>query len=468
MAFSIRRRPTTCLLYLACFVGLWNRPMNAQQIAGIQSATQRVFVTSVTPVIGPGGLVGGVLVDAEGVVSRPDGEELASLQATRAAALQRQPAEITRPTAMRMISLKRLDESLERLIDLRQSPPEAMMFLAGLQRIEYVFADPDEGDVVLAGPAEGWRLNETGQVVGETTGLPVLRLDDLMEALRTSREARAEGISCSIEPSEEGLRRYAQLLRGRRVKFDPQTVRAIEKAMGTQEVSVTGVEADSHYARVMVAADFIMKRLAMGFEPSNLRELPSYLQMLRRQPLQPRIASPRWWMTVNYDALAHSPDGLAWQIRGPGLMTMTEDSFLDAGGKRTETGRANPDAQRWADGMTKRFAELTIAFPVFGELRNCFDLSVVAALIAKRDLYGASNCQLNVLLDRSRVRGPRFEVPQTVDSRASFVKARQGWVVSVSGGVDVDAWAVVEKTRETDSLEATYLRALERDDRWWW
>ena len=38
---------------------------------------------------------------------------------------------------------------------------------------------------------------------------------------------------------------------------------------GLDEVSeITGVPADSHFARVMVAADYLMKRLAMGLEPS--------------------------------------------------------------------------------------------------------------------------------------------------------------------------------------------------------
>jgi len=36
------------------------------------------------------------------------------------------------------------------------------VLLAGLQRIEYVFLAPDSKDIVLAGPAEGWRVNEQG------------------------------------------------------------------------------------------------------------------------------------------------------------------------------------------------------------------------------------------------------------------------------------------------------------------
>ena len=39
-------------------------------------------------------------------------------------------------------------------------------FLGGLQRIEYVLVYPDRQDIVLAGPGEGWMVDEMGTVVG--------------------------------------------------------------------------------------------------------------------------------------------------------------------------------------------------------------------------------------------------------------------------------------------------------------
>ena len=43
---------------------------------------------------------------------------------------------------------------------------EDMFNLAGLQKIEYVFFYPETGDIVIAGPAEGWTLGSDGAVVG--------------------------------------------------------------------------------------------------------------------------------------------------------------------------------------------------------------------------------------------------------------------------------------------------------------
>ncbi len=119
--------------------------------------------------------------------------------------------------------------------------------------------------------------------------------------------------------------------------------------------------------------------------------------------------------------------------------------------------------------MTEKFDELAIAFPVFGQLRNCVDLAVVAALISKRDLLGAADCRLDILLDRARLRGPQLEVPRSVDSRVSFVRSGKGWIVSVSGGVEIDPWSVLENVEQSESLDAPYHKALQRmPERWWW
>ena len=92
-----------------------------------------------------------------------------------------------------------------------QPIPDAVRFLAGLQRVKYVLVYPEKKDIVLAGPAEGWRVDTMGSVVGATSGRPVLTLDDLMVAMRVAESSNRSGISCSIDPTPEGLQRVQQL-----------------------------------------------------------------------------------------------------------------------------------------------------------------------------------------------------------------------------------------------------------------
>jgi len=60
---------------------------------------------------------------------------------------------------------------------------------------------------VLVGPAEGWKIDDHGALVGATTGRPLLLLDDLRVALRAAGGPVRSVISCSIDPTQEGLQR---------------------------------------------------------------------------------------------------------------------------------------------------------------------------------------------------------------------------------------------------------------------
>ena len=439
------------------------------QAFSIQNFTSRPFVTGVTPVIGPNGGVGGVAVDAKGVISRITPANEKNLRALWLRAHQPIAGDLTQKSSMRMVSLAGLDRELAKLIDQKKQPTEAMYYLAGLQRVRYVFVVPERNDVVLAGPAAGWQANESGDVVSTDSGLPVLQLQDLIDALRTEQSVRQTGITCSIEPTEEGLKRYAQL-KSRRLTFNRATVTAMEKAIGPQQILLSGIARDSRFARIMVAADYRMKRLAMGFERSPVKGLPNYLDMLRRNPGTARISSPRWWMTTDYQPLAHSADRLAWRIEGAGVKTLTEDSLLNAHGQRVQPADPNALAQRWADTMTEKYPQLSLAAPIFGQLRNCIDLSVVAALIANEGMLTVADCRLNVLLDETKLKTPPHAVPESVPSQASMVKGQNGWIVSVSGGVEIDAFGVVENVEPDAKIGETYKEAISHapPDRWWW
>jgi hypothetical protein len=269
--------------------------------------------------------VGGVWVNVDGVLNNIDPRGRQELAEKRRQMLARVPGEMSALTDLRMISLRALDEALRKLIDEKQSIPDDIRYLAGLQRVQYIFIDPENRDIVLAGPAEGWKVDNLGNVVGVTTGRPVMQLDDLVVALRSADEARNGGISCSIDPTPEGMQRLQQYLRTKSTIGNPsQTLRDYEQSLGPQQISVTGVPAASRFASVLVAADYRMKRLAMKMDEPPVRGLPSYLDMATPGGSM----TPRWWLSPNYEALHRDPEGLAWELRGVGVQCLTaEDTF---------------------------------------------------------------------------------------------------------------------------------------------
>jgi hypothetical protein len=434
----------------------------------VSSSEIRPFVVGLIPVVGRFGVVGGVSVDAQGVLARSEADALGRLRDARLASLTPVDSDLEATNRMRKVSLRRLLAAIDECRRRGKPLDDALQNVAGLTRVQYIFAAPEQNDIVLAGPAEGWHVDAQGNVVGRTSGQPVLQLDDLIVALRTAKAAGTDrGISCSIDPTDEGLRRVRPLLASR--SLNQELVSRMEQALGPQTITVTGVPAGSHFARVLISADFLMKRLGMGFEQAPIEGLPSYMKLLTtRSAAPPKSAMPRWWMAPYYQPLLRDSAGLAWQLRGSGVQTLTEDGYLGSAGA-VNAGREDPLAKKWADTMTSRYEALSKALPVFAELRNCMDLAVVAALLVKEDLPAKTGCDLSLVMDEKRVAVAEYSVPKTVDSRASLVRKGQDRILSLSGGVQIDSWSVVNRMETRSELGQTREQAvLSKSERWWW
>ena len=288
--------------------------------------------------------IGGVQIDAHGVLSRAPKQ----LRKTAAELIREQlaqvPDDFAGPTELRFVSLKEIESALREAIATGQPIDDNVRYLQGLQRIEYLLVYPERQDIVIAGRAEAWTVSALGEVVGATSGMPVMWLDDLLMALRSTEAARTVGISCSIDPTPQGRQSLERYL-ARQQRFHSSVARGMEEALGPQQITITGVPADSHFARVLVAADFQMKRFAMGLESAPIDGLPSFIQLIKQGRGRVDNLMPRWWMACDYEALGKTADGLGWQIRGRGVKVMTEDDIVHADGTTTGSGRANPVAE---------------------------------------------------------------------------------------------------------------------------
>jgi hypothetical protein len=350
--------------------------------------------------------------------------------------------------------------------------PDEVRYLAGLQRVQYVLLDPSRKDIVLAGPGEGWKIDDRGNVVGTTSGLPVLRLDDLLVALRTVGAARSVGISVSIDPTPEGRRQldqYVAQLRRQRTPMTREVVAGLAESVGLQEISLTGVPPDSHFANVLVAADYRLKQLAMNLDQAPIAGLPGFLDLLRAKKRLPGTATPRWWLACHYAPLARSEDRLVWQLRGQGVKAMTENEVVKDG-QVQGTGTEDPAAKEFATRFTDKFEALAKKDLIFSEVRNLMDLCVVAALIAKEDLSGLAGCDLSLLAGTpSPVKLESWAVPKHVATQCSFVKVRGSYVITASGGVAIESWQVAQRSEVLADLRQTHASATAPlGTTWWW
>ena len=444
-------------------------PLSSLGQGFISSTSLRPFVAGFVPVVGPRGAVGGVSVDARGIVKNASREYQQELAELKRDALAKIPEALSQESPLRKASLRRIEEAVVEALTKGRPIPDAIQYLGGLARIRYVFVYPDEHDVVLAGPSEPWTIGENGSVVGTRTGQPILRLEDLLIALRNVENARTRVISCSIDSNPEGIQRFRTFMRKQR-QFSPAVVAGIKKSLGPHAVTFQSIPADSHFARVLVASDYRMKRIAMKLDASPVDGLVSYLDLIRSARGIPKNVMPRWWLACNYEPLARSEDGLAWELRGPGVMAMSEMDYLGSDGKATATGKKSSLAQEWADQMTACYSELSTRDVVFGELRNLMDLSVIAALIEKEDLVGQAGLQIPHLSHpESPLKVGSWHVPKTIATECSFVKRGRRWVITASGGVEIDSWGIAERSAQQTGLIEMRMSARSHDsDKWWW
>ncbi len=421
------------------------------------------------------GVVGGIKIDASGVLTGGHVRLDATVREKLESNLRNSDSNIKSKTKLRMISLRGLEQAITESREAGQPLSSEIKFMAGIQRIEYIIASPETNDIILAGPGEGYRLNDDGLVVGTTSGAPVIRLEDFLVAMRSVENARrGQGVSVSIDPTETGTKQLKQLygyMKKNNIAFSAKMQPQVEKAMGPQTVRLTGVPQDSRFSQVLVAADYKMKRLSMGFEKANIEKFPSFMEIAQKAQAQRVSAAPRFWMECNYEPVAKTADNLVWQIRGKGVKALTQESRYSKDGERTVTTKQNRFAKQWADMMTERFEELADAEPVFRELRNVMDLSVVAAIITRERMTDKVGLETPSILGTSRVsvKTPRHAVAKVVPTQCSFVRIAKSWLVSASGGVQLDSWGVAANTETVAELADVGKTATKRTSAtWWW
>lgn len=448
--------------------GNTTRPVHRATLLSCASCFPPIMLAILTGWAGPimaqgfggfGQAVGGISIDTSGIVATLDGRALESLAEERRRVLASGGAPAGR-NDFRKVSLAAIITAIDEARTGKRAVSSDVLLLGGLERVTHVFVDPDGHDVVLAGPADVPAVDAGGTVVGAASGRPLLLLEDLIVALRSIDGARAGGVRCSIDPTPEGLGRLQEFLNAQRqMGPDPQAIfRGMEEAVGPQMVSVGGVPADSRFAHVLVAADYRLKRIGMGFEPSGVRELPSYLAMV---PTGGKASTlPRFWLEADYDPIARDPDELAWRLSGRRMKCLTESDALAGGAVERGRGAVDRVAQRWCDAMTAQYDAVATRQPIFAELLNCVDLAVVAALIRGRQLDARAGLDLSPLLDPDRLPLPSYEPASTVPTVANGLKKGNVWVLTASGGVQFQPWQFATNVGDAADMAVTRRDAL--------
>ncbi len=425
--------------------------------------------------------IAGVIVGADGVlrtkvVADPDG----ALQRQRKLAAQAALNEdVRRPSKLRKISLRQLEAALSERLMNGEMESEEMRYLAGLTRITHVFCYPGSQDIVIAGPAEGWMVDPTGRAVGLESGRATVLLEDLVVALRAfpSTGQRTQVISVSIDPTREGLNQLQQVIAQAGGFAAPgmerQLAAQLKDALGMQDVTFQGVSPQSHYAQVLVEADYRMKLIGIGLERPTVK-ITSFVSRANPNSLA-RNALQRWYFTPNYDAVKTTEDRLAMELVGQGVKLISEDELVVAGGGRVASEDRNPASEAFVQSFTRQYDRLAEETPVYAQLRNLIDITIAAAFIQDQDYYGQASWDGGVLMHEDQYAVENHNAPKQVESAVNAIWKGRRLMTPIGGGVSIEARKALATERlQTDqdgvlvSLRSDVDLAGQKPTNWWW
>ena len=307
---------------------------------------------------------------------------------------------------IRAVSLKVLQSRLRGSLPKGEDRAE-LLHLCGITRVVGYVADEKGRDLILLGEVD--------------PAAPPLHVEDLAVALRSAwlRYATRQGGTlyysqpgCSIDPDPRVIQRLSEIAQSDELSEEMDDW--CNACAEPQKVRVMGVPFDTHFAKVMVDADYLMKRLTDGSLELGIpgfTSLASIGMALAREDLErnlppslPRSSINRFWFYPG--KLSFREDDGVVTIEECPVVLLTEEQHLTREGL-TGLKRPDPLAQRFAEGFGAHYQEIAAKRPIFLELEGLFRFVALAQLTK----YQKERSDLDYLL-------ARFPVPQVRVDRA--------------------------------------------------
>lgn len=421
------------------------------------------------------------MVDAQGVLRVLPMLDSASVNhARKRAAVASLPGDLQKPSPLRKVALRRLEAAISEATANGQPLPEVLENLAGLTRVQYVFIYPatadQPGDIVLAGPAEPWVADPFGRPIGVESATPIVQLEDLAAVVRAFPPGQPGDllIGCSIDPTQEGLARMQAFLKNVGL-VNPQgthgeIVNGLREALGPQVITIDGISPHTHYAQVLVEADYRMKLIGIGLENPPVR-MSTWIDLTSASGVAAN-ALQRWYFTPSYDCLKMTEDDLGIELVGDGVKLVGADEMVMPDGTRKSSQRSSRAGKLFAQAFTLKYPQIASRHPVYAQLRTLVDLAIVAAYLQEHDAYGRAEWGAELLRDEAAYAIERFPAPQQIDCAVNAVRKGSRLLTPIGGGVVMTPRRALDAANlqvDEDGGVASVRAGLQVPaDRWWW
>lgn len=297
---------------------------------------------------------------------------------------------VARPDSeVRAVSLKTLQKKLKACQQAKNCSDELLQ-MGGLRRILGFVADEKNDDVVLFG-------------LGDAVA-PPMYVEDLVVALRNAWDKYSyldggayQAPGCSIDPNPAVMRELNTIEQRMDGVSSGGSIEAVisdwqQVCKRPQSVRVLGIPVDTHFAKVMVDADYDLKTLVDG---SDALGTPGFTSLTDRLVAErqdgvtanaagslPHSSLNRFWFCPG-ENIYQEDQGVVLIERCP-VRLLTERMHADTGGKVAGTSSVDDNAEDFTEVFTALFDKISEQRSIYRQLENLFRLGAVADALSSR------------------------------------------------------------------------------------
>ena len=281
--------------------------------------------------------------------------------------------------------------------------PDKLLHLDGMTRIVGFIVDSENKDIILIGEKHN--------------NAPPLSLEDFVLALRKAWDLilikengeikiDATPIGCSIDPTDETDKKWHEFNKKYNVR-GPQNIYSIEQerrvhaefqkkaddwvdiCQELQNVRVDGLYHNTRFSKIMVEADYYMKRLVDGSVKLEIDGFKNLMEIRDEQATgsaSKKTSMNRFWFTPGENIYIEAENGNAVFLKKSPVTLLTEEEYLDSKGVRKGKGKGEPAATKFAGIFTEKYDLIKKEKPIYEELEGLFRFVAVTKLMGeKRD-----------------------------------------------------------------------------------
>jgi hypothetical protein len=322
----------------------------------------------------------------------------------------------------RVVSLKQLQEAVRQGFA-KDVSPDAVQNMCGLTTIEGYYIDRKNKDLLIFGKVD--------------SEMPPLLFDDFIVALRCAmKKYVADNVftppGCSIDPSVRMLKRLNAIEKQILSESSMSRLQAYkadyeEACARRQEVKVLGVPFNTHFASVLVKADYDMKRIVIGADAIDipgvvdLYSLSSYgarqAVLSKKTMLRPTTILCRYWFKPAQFQFLEQKDWV--MLDKCEIELLTEEQYLTEDDSVKGRGSADLYSVKVADSFTTYYTYIAQKRRIFHQLKELMRMYIVLEAMYVKDVHLDSGMNFGYFLKTYQL--PKYFVSSSLLGKSRYI-----------------------------------------------